>query len=106
MSVILTLLVIIVLLPGLVVGTVYRFVPELLWSIPVVTLIITGLLLLNDIFSVSSESTFIDKWELYLHNDWSMGLYLIYLPVFASSVILTVIAYLVRHFRKNLSMPN
>lgn len=103
MSIILVLLIIVVLLPGIAVWAVSKFVPKLLWSVPVVTLIITGLLLLKDIISFSSEPAFTEKWELYLHNDSSMGLYLIYLPVSVSSVILTVIAYLVRRVRKNSS---
>lgn len=96
------LIVIIVLIPGLVVWAVYKFAPKILWSIPVAALIISGSLLLKDVSSISSEVTFIDKWELYFHNDWSMGFYLIYLPVLVSSVIFTVIAYLIRHFSSSL----
>ena len=82
MKIILVLLIIVVLLPGIAVWAVSKFVPKLLWSVPVVTLIITGLLLLKDIISFSSEPAFTEKIGNYtLHNDSSMGLYLIYLPV-------------------------
>lgn len=99
MNVIITLFTIIILLPGLLTWVFYKFIPKFLWCVPVAVLIVSGCLFLNDINSITSEPTFAEKWALYFHNDWSMGFYFIYLPIVGTSAIMTLIAYLLKHFK-------
>ncbi len=103
MSKIITLLAVILFLVGSVTWTIYKFIPKLLWCIPVIALIISGSLLLRDIYLITSEPTFSEKWELYFHNDWSMAFYLFYLPIIVISVLATVFAYILKH-RKSKSV--
>lgn len=100
MNVITTLFVIILLLPGLSTWAVYKFIPRLLWCIPIVAIMISSSLVFKDILSITSETTFVGKWGLYFHNDWSMGFYLLYLPIVVTSIVFTVIAYLIKQFKR------
>lgn len=77
----------------------FKYIPKLLWCIPVTALIVSSSLFLREIFLIKSEHTFAGKLELYFHNDWSMGFYLFYLPIFVISVMTTVIAYLFKHVK-------
>jgi hypothetical protein len=86
-------------LAGIVTWLIYKFIPKLLWCIPVAALIISCMLFLKDIFLITSKSTFVGKWELYFHNDWSMGFYLIYLPIIVINIMMTVVAYLLKHIK-------
>lgn len=97
MSEIITLYAIVFLIVGIVAWIVYKFIPKFLWCIPIAALIISGSLFLRDILFITSESTFAGKLEHYFHNDWSMGFYLIYLPIIVISVLGTVIAYLYKY---------
>jgi uncharacterized membrane protein YeiB len=97
MNVILTLFAIVILLPGLVIWILYRLKPKLLWSAPVVILLASVFMFIRDVVSITSEATFAGKWNMYFHNDSSMGFYLIYLPVVVASLIMTLIAYMIKH---------
>lgn len=99
MSEIITLYAVILFLVGIVTGIIYKFIPKLLWCIPVAALIISGSLFLKDIYLITSEPTFAEKWKLYFHNDWSMGFYLFYLPIIVISVLTTIFAYLLKHIK-------
>lgn len=100
MRVIITLFVIDILIPGLIIWVVYRFKPRFLWCTPVLILLTSAFLFIYDVSSYSSEPAFAKKWELYFHNDASMGFYLIYLPIIAASIIITLIAYLFKHLKE------
>lgn len=90
---------VILVLVGSVTWIIYKLIPKLLWCIPVVALIISGILLFKDIFIITTEPTFAGKWVLYFHNDWSMGFYLFYLPIILISIVTTVIAYLLKYIK-------
>lgn len=99
MIVILTLF-IVTLLSGLLTWLFYRLKPKFIWCVPVSVLFITGYLFMKDINSITSEPSFAEKWSLYFHNDWSMGFYLIYLPVAAINVVIAIIFYLIKYIKK------
>lgn len=99
MSEIFTFYTVILLLIGLVTWVMYKTIPKLLWCVPVISLIVSGSLFLRDIFTHTSELLFADRLEFYFHNDWSMGFYLFYLPVVVISVLITVIAYLLKYLK-------
>jgi hypothetical protein len=99
MSKIVTLYAVILFLVGMITWIIYKFFPKILWGIPVVVIIVSGILFLRDIFLITSEPTFAGKLELYFHNDWSMGFYLFYLPIIVLSVLTTVIAYLLKYIK-------
>lgn len=90
---------VILLLLGIVTWIIYKYIPKLLWCIPVVALIVSSILFFRDIFLITTEPTFVGKWELYFHNDWSMGFYLFYLPIIVISMLTTVIAYLLKYIK-------
>lgn len=99
MSEIITFFAVILFLIGIVTWIIYKVIPKLLWCIPVVAVIISGSLFLRDIYLITSEPTFAGKWELYFHNDSSIGFYLVYLPIIVISVLATVFAYLLKHIK-------
>ena len=99
MNATITLIVIDILLPGLITWVLYRFKPKFLWCAPAFVLLVLAFLFIRDINVITTEPTFAEKWELYFHNDWSMGLYLVYLPIVAASSIFTLVAYLIKHFK-------
>jgi len=98
MNTIMIIFSIVILLPLLLTLVFYKFVPKFLWCVPVSILFVSGYLFIKEIISIA-EPTFAEKWALYFHNDWSIGFYLIYLPVVVTSVIITVIAYLIKHLK-------
>lgn len=99
MNTIITLIAIVILLPGLLTWAFYKFVPKYLWCVPVAIFIISSYLFIKDITAITIETTFAEKWALYFHNDWSMGFYLIYLPIVVMSAILALIAYFYKHYK-------
>ena len=93
----------IVFLIGIVTFFLCKHKPKFLWLVPVAATIITGCLFINDVFSYStSEPTISRKLVFYFHNDVSMGLYLIYAPITGIAIIMTIIAYLLNHYRRKL----
>ncbi|MDF2538966.1 MAG: hypothetical protein K0S76_1987 [Herbinix sp.] len=108
MSEIVAFIAVLLLFVVIVTGIIYKFIPKLLWCIPVVALIVTGGFFLRDIFLIRSEPTFAEKLDQYFHNDWSIGFYLFYLPVFVASVLTTVIAYLIKYikYKKKIRFSN
>jgi hypothetical protein len=90
----------IILLTGIVTLLFYKYKPKFLWFVPVAAVIVSGCLLLKDISIITSEPTFAEKLGLYFHNDWSMGFYLVYMPITVIAVIMTVIAYLINHYKR------
>jgi hypothetical protein len=96
-----TLFAITIFLPGLLTWAFYKFIPQILWCVPIGALIVSSCLFLRDINSITSEPAFAGKWALYFHNDWSMGFYLIYLPVVVASAIFTLVAYMIKHLKEN-----
>ena len=99
MNTIITLIAIVILLPGLLIWAFYRFAPKYLWCVPVAIFIISSCLFIRDITAITTETTFAEKWALYFHNDWSMGFYLIYLPIIVVSAVFALIAYLCKHYK-------
>lgn len=100
MIVIVTLFAVILLLVAIVTWVIFKYIPKLLWCIPIAALIISGSLFIRDIFLIKSEPTFAGKLELYFHNDWSMSLYLFYIPIIVISVMTTILAYIFKHIKK------
>lgn len=88
------LLTIVVILTGTVTLLLYKHKTKFLWLVPVAAIAISGCLVLKDIYLyTTSEPTVARKLALYFHNDVSMGLYLIYVPITGIAVIMAVIAY-------------
>jgi hypothetical protein len=100
MNTIVIIFAVILLIIGIATWIIYKYIPKLLWCVPTVALLISGSLLLRDIFLIKSEPTFAGKLNLYFHNDWSMSFYLFYIPIIVVSIVATVIAYLIKHSKK------
>jgi hypothetical protein len=96
---IVTLYAVILFLIAIVTWVIFKYIPKLLWCIPVTASIVSGSLFLRDILSINSQPTLEGKLELYFHNDWSMGFYLFYLPIFVISIMITILAYLFKHIK-------
>jgi hypothetical protein len=106
MGTIVFLLTIAVFLAGMVTLFLYKHKPKFLWIVPVAAIIVSGCLVLKDIsLYTTSEPTIARKLAHYFHNDVSMGLYLIYVPITGIAVIVTIIAYVAyffNHYRRKL----
>lgn len=96
MGTIVLLLIVVAFLIGIATFLLYKHKPKFIWLVPAVAIIITGCLVLNDILLyTTSEPAIARKLALYFHNDVTMSLYLLYLPIIGIAVIMTVIAYTV-----------
>lgn len=103
MGTIVFLLTIVVFLTGIVLYFLYKHKPKFLWLVPVAAIIVSGCLVIKDIsLYTSSEPTIASKLAHYFHNDVSMVLYLIYAPITGIAVIMTIIAYLLKYYRRKL----
>ena len=88
---------------GIVLFFLCKHKPKFLWLVPAAAIIVSGCLVLRDISLYTvSEPTVARKLAHYFHNDFSMGLYLIYAPIAGIAIIMTIIAYLLNYYRRKL----
>jgi len=96
----LTIVIIVIVLSVLIDLLIYWFKPEFLWFVPVAAILISGYLFVKDVNSYISEPSFTEKWFFYFHNDASMSLYLLYLPLVVLNIIAAVVLYLIKYIKR------